>query len=477
MAAATIPINRAPHSSATVLHESTKSKGRPHPSVPSKARGTDRVWDGEAQSSQPSKEKTLEGAKGEQKGGQKGDEGQETTDKEKPGQPEKKDPLEHAASDVSAIRSIIADSLLVAVLASFLGALILEMRRKTVVIDPIEVPKEIAERGYTPQVVAQRLAAEITALRREARMKGRLEEGYELSSAQPDFTVPAAGISYRSIVRYARQLFRRPEQLVQGEIVRDTPHAQDAAETEDTAEVLHMALRTRERHTIPKLGVVSDHELPSLLRKAAFELAVIADPYLVANYWFALDQREGKLDFERTIAAARRCLARTEAKEHYRAYVGWGNALVVKRDFAAAEEKLATALRLRPRSALTFNSLGNLKRVTRRYDQAAEMYLRAKRLDRRQSQVWSNLGNVGNDRRRYRDALSRFGRAIRLDPNFAAAWSGRGYALWKLGRSVDSEASFARAIDLDPNYGWSYLSWARLLQSQGRDEEAIAKLD
>ncbi|HEX4498615.1 MAG TPA: tetratricopeptide repeat protein [Thermoanaerobaculia bacterium] len=451
-AAAASTSSRATHPSASILH-GTSPGVKKHERV--------------------SKSEEPEGIKEEKKEGREGKEGGDET--EEKGQNEKKDKLEHAASDVSAIRSIAADTLLVAVLVSFMAALFLEMRRNSVIIDPIEVPKDLADNGYTPQVVAQRLAAEITALRREARMRGRLEEGYELSSAQTDFTVPAAGISYRSIIRYARQIFRRPEQLVQGEIVRDCQGAQETGAAESTAGSLYLVLRTRERHTFPKVEAAADRELPSLLKRAAFELAVIADPYLVMNYWFAVDQREGRFDFERTIAAARRCLTQTGANEHYRAYTTWGNALVVKRDIAAAEARLAAALRLAPRSAQAFNGLGNLKRVTRRYDHAAAMYRRAIAIDRRQGYVWSNLGNVENDRRKYGAAVRRFRRAIRLDPRFAAAWSGQGYALWKLGRSDDAEVAFSRAVDLDPNYGWSYLSWARLLQSQGRDEDAIAK--
>jgi hypothetical protein len=32
-----------------------------------------------------------------------------------------------------------------------------ELRRSTIVLDPLEVPRELAERGYTPAVVTERL--------------------------------------------------------------------------------------------------------------------------------------------------------------------------------------------------------------------------------------------------------------------------------------------------------------------------------
>jgi hypothetical protein len=108
------------------------------------------------------------------------------------------------------------------------------------------VPKDIAEKGYTPYAVAQRIAAEISTLQRAARITGRLEVGFELSATQIDFTVPSAGISYRTIIRYVRQLLGKPEHRVQGEIVREPDAARiiESSESVPYTGAIRIVMRT-----------------------------------------------------------------------------------------------------------------------------------------------------------------------------------------------------------------------------------------
>jgi len=413
------------------------------------------------------KNKPSTGVTDDKEGHEKGSDDKAKTSSKSPG--EKKTWLEVFAGNVSTVRSLVADFILLAVMLSFGWAVLSEMRRTSVIIDPIEVPKDLTDAGFTPQVVAQRIAGEIIALRRQAKVRESLEEGYELSTTQLDFTVPAAGLSYRSLIRYARQLLHRPEQLVQGEIVRrlEAPAAADSGTASGT---LSITLRTRERKTI---SVASGEELPDLLKSAALEIAELVDPYMVANYWFWRDQQDQNQDFERTIDSVPKCLARTSPAEHHRAYVGWANALTMKRDFAAAEEKYATAAFLDPCFAPTFNGWGNLKRRQRRYDEAAAMYRRAIDRDRKHTAAWSNLGYTCNDRHKTRAAIRYFDRAISIDLRAASPRTGQALSFWKLGRIEWAEAAFRRAIDLDPDFGWSYLHWARLLGAQGRFAEAL----
>ncbi|HTQ80147.1 MAG TPA: tetratricopeptide repeat protein, partial [Thermoanaerobaculia bacterium] len=382
--------------------------------------------------------------------------------------------LELLSSCVSSIRSLLVNSLLILLLLVLLGVGIWEFRRETVVLYPIDLPKDLIDKGYTPQGVAQRIAAEIFSLRRAARLSARLEEGYELSSAQLDFSVPSAGISYRNLLRYARQFLGRPEERVQGEIVHAvqevfTAHAR--GEIERDTPVLRIVLRAREGRTTPgHLAIPEGGDLDELLRKAAFELVSILDPVLVASYWFY----KGKLD--KAGEAARRAIARTPVEQHHRAYSVWGNALVVGRRFDEAEEKYRQAAALQPGFASAYSGWGSLKRAQRRFDAAAALYEQSLRLDSRQAYVWSNLGNVCADRRQYPVALRHFRHAIQLDPRYAAAWNGEGYALWRLGRKTEAEARLRRSLDLDPGFTWAYLNLARMRLEEGRLDEALETL-
>lgn len=119
-----------------------------------------------------------------------------------------------------ATRSVLFTLAVIAIIVVLLRSIVLELRRRPVVIEPIEVPKTLADKGYTPQVIAQRIAVEIGMLYRSARVSaGRLEDAFELSVAQVDFVMPASGVSYRTLVRCARQVLRRPDERVTGEII------------------------------------------------------------------------------------------------------------------------------------------------------------------------------------------------------------------------------------------------------------------
>jgi tetratricopeptide (TPR) repeat protein len=374
----------------------------------------------------------------------------------------KKSPVEQFAADLDAVRSVAVDAFLLLLPVAVVVVVRRELRRPSVVIDRIDVPRDLSEKGYAPEVIAQRIAAQVIDLRRTAQWGGKVEEGYELSTAQIDFTVPIAGISYRSVIRYARQVLGRPEERIQGEIVR-------------AGDTIKITLRTRNRRQTPaSLWAASEREIDDLLKRAAMETAKLVDPHLVARYWFAVEQRERK--FDATFSAVRQWLESAPAKSHHQAYIVWGDALVVQRRLGEAEKKyhLATAAP-RSRSAWLYNSEGNLLRARRRFDDAAAKYRKAIALDHKQASLWCNLGNACNDRHDARRALGCFERAIRLDRGYARAWSGRGLALWRLSQHEQAEESLERAVDLDPKLVWSYLNWALLLVAQHRYVDAIGK--
>lgn len=391
-----------------------------------------------------------------------------------------KSEIERLSDELAAWRSIIINVLLLGLLVAFLRAGVWEFRRRSILVEPIDVPKDLMERGLSSAAVAQRVIAEISAIRRDARTRSwRQEETFELGGTQLDFVVPAAGISYRGLIQYAQQYFGRLPQRVRGEIEYSIAPNDAPAGGSQNVQGTSISLRTLDgRTTSNKLVITSDGKLPELVKKAAFELAELVDPYLIVSYWFSQEQ-QGR-SFDKTLESLRTCLSRASAKEHYRAYNAWGNVLASQFRFPEAEEKYLTSLALAPRtpwhSAPILNSLGNLKRSTRQIDDAAASYGKSIRRNPRYFYAWSNLGYVCHDRRMFRCSIPYFRRAIWLEPRFEAAWNGLGFSLWKLGRIHEAEGKFARAADLDPSYPWAYINWARLLAEQFRYEEAIGKL-
>jgi tetratricopeptide (TPR) repeat protein len=386
--------------------------------------------------------------------------------------------FEEVTSYAATVRSVVVDILVVLLVGHFLFVLFRELRRDSVVIDPISTPQDLADKGYTPDVVAKRIASEISRLQEVARYRTGLEDAVQLSTAQIDFTLPTAGISFRNVVRYFRESFRRPEQRLQGDLTRDGDGT------------ICIVLRTGDhRTTSATLRVSGENEIPDLLTRAAFEAASLVDPYLIAGYWLRIEEERDQT-FERTFEAVQVCLRRKPVEKHHRAYSIWGIALMLQRRYQLAEEKYRTGIKLawrhRPRfrkiigsfpsGAALYNNWGIALRSQRRYCEAIAMYRRAIRCDRRYVYAQGNLGTVFNDQRKYRAARHAFEKAIHIDPLYASAWNGLGFALWKSGDLKGPVSKFMRAIDIDPNFGWSYLNWARLLLARNRHDDAIEQL-
>jgi hypothetical protein len=75
--------------------------------------------------------------------------------------------------------------------------------RRTVAIEPISVPKELADKGYIPEVAARRLrdAVHTFVTKSETSMKG---PEIALHGDVPDIVVPTVGISIDSITKAMR---------------------------------------------------------------------------------------------------------------------------------------------------------------------------------------------------------------------------------------------------------------------------------
>src|SRR5438046_2807105 len=113
------------------------------------------------------------------------------------------------AQNLSAIFTILLSAVLIAALAAVLYAIVRELRRNTVFLDPIDVPRALAARGYSPAVVAERLLDALLAMRRRAPTLKELR-GVDASAALVDLQVPGR-FSLPATVGYIPRLLRSQE--------------------------------------------------------------------------------------------------------------------------------------------------------------------------------------------------------------------------------------------------------------------------
>src|SRR5258708_36559051 len=71
------------------------------------------------------------------------------------------------AQNLSALLTILVSVLLIAALAVVVVAIVRELRRNAVFLDPIDVPPSLDTRGYSPAVVAERLLDALSPMQRK----------------------------------------------------------------------------------------------------------------------------------------------------------------------------------------------------------------------------------------------------------------------------------------------------------------------
>jgi len=175
------------------------------------------------------------------------------------------------AQNVAAIFTILFSLALIALLVALAYALWRELRRNTIVLDPLEVPRELAERGYTPGVVTERLLDAIHTIQSVANTQ-KPRRGHVASALQADIQIPVGQLSIKSFARYFRQLFDRPELRLAGEITRD-------------GDAFTLQLRRRDGARITQGRSRTAADVVPLVTAGAEEAVRLTDPYVLASYY------------------------------------------------------------------------------------------------------------------------------------------------------------------------------------------------
>ena len=191
------------------------------------------------------------------------------------------------AQNVAAVFTILLSIALIALIAALVYALWRELRRNTIVLDPLEVPRELAERGYTPAVVTERLLNAIHTIQSVASTQ-KPRRGHIASALQADIQIPVGQLSVKSFARYFRQLFDLPDSHVAGEITRD-------------GDSFTLQLRRRDGLRMELARTRSASDVGPLIAGGAEEVVRMTDPYVLASYY--IEQELPGPDYPRTTEA------------------------------------------------------------------------------------------------------------------------------------------------------------------------------
>jgi tetratricopeptide (TPR) repeat protein len=363
------------------------------------------------------------------------------------------------AQNLSALLTILVSVVLIAALAVLLFAIVRELRRNAVFLDPIDVPETLGARGYSPGVVAERLLDALLAMQRKAPTLKELR-GIESTSAPVDLQAPGR-FSLQTIVRTIHRLVRIPESHIGGEITWE-------------GEAYELTLRRRDQGSASIVGVHRNPDIAGLLAAGAEDVLRLVDPWILAHHYFAQEAREQPPEFARTLATLDHMLRHSDAAERPWALNMQGICLIRQRQFLQAIERFRDAAATGPQLPFIHQNWANALDLLGRFDEARAHRVRALNIPARTANLVANNAINASLLHRHSQAMGLARRALALAPENSCAWSAWGYVLFGLHRLEQAAAASERAIAL----GARDLSWspplAMVYAALGRPEKALA---
>ncbi len=350
---------------------------------------------------------------------------------------------------------------LVGVVGALAYAFWREVRNDTVFLEPIEVPHELARRGFSAAVVAARLLDEARALQRGAAGM-RPRRVLENIAALADLQLPGGQLSIRAVVRYARSLFGRPASRISGEI---TEHPEG------------YTLRLRVGSVViepvggphPPATVVEQ-----VIHAGAQDLLQAVDPYSLASYYF-MGPEGGAAAHPNTLRLLRMAERSGTPEDRAWALGLWGTVLIAEHADEEAVAKYRASLAAHHRIFVSV-ALGNLVTTLAYKGHEDQAIAEIEAIEARRPVVAENLLAVAQAYTaigQWDLALSAANRATRLARRNAMTHLARGYALGGLHRHAESIAALHRARELGGAISQIEFALAWQLSLAGQTDEAL----
>jgi predicted O-linked N-acetylglucosamine transferase (SPINDLY family) len=138
-----------------------------------------------------------------------------------------------------------------------------------------------------------------------------------------------------------------------------------------------------------------------------------------------------------------------------------------------AVEALTRASELTPDNASVWDNLGLAWHRVKDYERADACFRRCVRLQPDRLTAWLNWSVSASFAGNAEAAEAHARQALRLNPKQADGWLNLGNALLDRNLYADAEAAYRKALELNPHLTETRLSYAMLLDRQGRLQEAI----
>src|SRR5512142_2352749 len=187
-----------------------------------------------------------------------------------------------------ALLIVLGATAILGAIAALIYAAARELKRDTLFLDPIDVPRALDARGYSSTVVAERLLDALRAI--QASVSAPETRGDARRGPRPIELQRAQRVSLQSAGRTLLRLLRLSETHVGGEITRESRGYE-------------LTLRRRQAGAASVLAVQRNPDIGGVLALGAEEVLRSIDPWTLAQHCFAQEERDSRSQFPRTMAA------------------------------------------------------------------------------------------------------------------------------------------------------------------------------
>jgi Flp pilus assembly protein TadD len=342
-----------------------------------------------------------------------------------------------------------------------IGVLVVEeLARDVVTIEPISVPKTLADNGYTPEVASRRLRDAITHYASISRAAALMEQlNITPSDELPDFIVPKVDLSINALVASIRSVLHYGTgRRISGEFIWHDKLA------------LHLRVDGLIVYTS---GFIAENP-DDLLANAAPAVTEKIQPFVNAAALYR-DHPEQAVEKADDIIAR---LEESDVNVQW-AYTLKGDYSFDHGNFAEAERWQRKAISLNWNNPTPHNSLGRALRRLDRLDEAIAQFRRVIGINPRSPVAYNNLGLVLGEKALLNgtqdEAIAQLNRAIELNRHYALPHYNLGRSFARQDKLDDAVIEFRHAIALDPKYAYTYVELGSALHHQGKVAEAIAE--
>jgi Flp pilus assembly protein TadD len=376
--------------------------------------------------------------------------------------------IEKINTVLSTIYKAILSCILVFLAVVLLAGLLIEFISDTVSIESFSVPKELADNGYSGQVIAHKLNDQIAAI---YAISDSLPDGSMVTekdkqtvaaksiipagTKEPvDVQIPGSNVSIQSLAHLIKKVVGFKQIKIEGEIT-----------SEDTV----LQITSRLSNCNYKTSIGRKDKINDILRINAEHVLKCLHPYALARYYYVEKKDEQAVETINTI------LAQAPPSDDKFGYNLWGNILSNQKNYQEAIIKYQEASNLDPGNSIFVVNLGNTLYDLGRFEKAIAKFKRAIELTPNDASAYNNWGNALFNLRKFEEAIAKYKQAIELNPGDAIVYNNWGVALNELGKFEEAIAKCKRAIELNPKHANAYYNWGVALEKQDKKELALEK--